>query len=265
MQSHSGNDKKFQLGFEEQQAPYESASQNARVLTEGWMRRWAFCPACGHEEIAQFANNRPAADFGCPHCSEQYELKSKKGAFGNKVVDGAYDALCKRLSSDENPNFAFMDYRATERSVANLFVVPKQFVRPEIIEKRKPLAITARRAGWIGCNIRLNQIPISGKIFVVREGLPIDKRIVLEQWRRTLFLREEKPAARGWLIEVMGCCDAIGKQEFSLNDVYRFETHLSALYPGNNNVRAKIRQQLQVLRDGGYLEFLSRSGNYRLL
>jgi len=24
---------------------------------------------------------------------------------------------------------------------------------PEIIERRKPLAITARRAGWIGCNI----------------------------------------------------------------------------------------------------------------
>lgn len=264
MQTQGGNKGRMGLGFEEQQAPYESASQNARVLTEGWMRRWAFCPACGHEEIAQFANNRPAADFSCPHCSEQYELKSTKGAFGSKVVDGAYETLCKRLTSDENPNFAFMNYSATERSVRNLFVVPKQFVRPEIIEKRKPLAPTARRAGWVGCNIRLSQIPISGKIFVVRDALPIDKHIVAKQWQRTLFLREEKPAARGWLIDVMRCCDAIGTQEFSLADVYNFEAKLTSKYPENNNVRAKIRQQLQDLRDGGYLEFLG-GGFYRKL
>lgn len=264
MHTQGGRKNTINLGFEEQQTPYESAAQNARVLTEGWMRRWAFCPACGHEEISQFANNRPAADFSCPHCLEQYELKSTKGVFGNKVVDGAYESLCKRLSSDENPNFAFMNYSATERAVQNLFVVPKQFVRPEVIERRKPLAPTARRAGWVGCNIRLNQIPLSGKIFVIRDGQIMDRRIVLEQWRRTLFLREEKPAARGWLIDVMGCCDAIDKQEFSIEDVYRFESALSALYPDNNNVRAKIRQQLQVLRDGGYLEFLG-GGQYRKL
>lgn len=263
MQVQGSRKGRFDLGFEEQQTPYESASQNARVLTEGWMRRWAFCPACGHEAFSQFANNRPAADFSCPNCAEQYELKSTKGSFGNKVVDGAYDSLCRRLSSDDNPNFAFMNYSTATNAVRNLFVVPKQFVRPEIVEKRKPLAATARRAGWIGCNINIGQIPASGKIFVVRDGLEVDRRIVLEQWRRTLFLRDEKPAARGWLIDVMGCCDAIGKNEFTLEQVYSFEQHLSALYPGNKNVRAKIRQQLQMLRDGGYLEFVG-GGKYRL-
>lgn len=264
MQSQGSNKDRINLGFEEQQAPYESASQNARVLTEGWMRRWAFCPACGHQEIAQFENNRPAADFSCPNCAEQYELKSTKGSFGRKVVDGAYETLCKRLLSDENPNFAFMNYTATARAVRNLFVVPKQFVRPDIIEKRKPLAPTARRAGWVGCNIKIDQIPSSGKIFVIRDGLEVERHVVLEQWRRTLFLRDENPAARGWLIDVMGCCDDIGKEYFSIEDIYRFEARLSALYPGNNNVRAKIRQQLQVLRDGGYLEFQGR-GHYRKL
>jgi Dam-replacing HTH domain len=42
-----------------------------------------------------------------------------------------------------------------------------------------------------------------------------------------------------------------------------FEPRLAALYPGNNNVRPKIRQQLQVLRDRGWLEFLGR-GRYRV-
>ena len=77
------------------------------------------------------------------------------------------------------------------------------------------------------------------------------------------ILKDERTEARGWLIEVMRCVEAIGNVEFSLDDVYAFEAHLSALYPENRHVRQKIRQQLQVLRDHGYLDFLSR-GYYRL-
>jgi type II restriction enzyme len=61
----------------------------------------------------------------------------------------------------------------------------------------------------------------------------------------------------------MKCVDAIGKHDFQLDDVYAFEAELSRLYPENRHVRQKIRQQLQVLRDRGYLDFVSR-GYYRL-
>jgi type II restriction enzyme len=47
-----------------------------------------------------------------------------------------------------------------------------------------------------------------------------------------------------------------------LADVYAFEPRLAALYPGNSHVRPKIRQQLQVLRDKGWLAFNGR-GTYR--
>ena len=103
----------------------------------------------------------------------------------------------------------------------------------EIIEKRKPLAATARRAGWTGCNILLSQIPTSGKIYFVRDGISQSKNDVLSQWKRTLFLRKEDAEARGWLIEVMKCVESIGRKEFDLNDVYRFEAQLSQLYPNN--------------------------------
>jgi len=148
-------------------------------------------------------------------------------------------------------------------SVLNLFVVPKHFFVREIIEERKPLASTARRAGWIGSNILLNEIPASGKIFIVRDGKPESKETVLAKWRKTLFLRDEGIEARGWLVEVMKCIEAIGKPDFQIDDVYAFEAELSRLYPGNQNVRPKIRQQLQLLRDRGYLDFVSR-GYYRL-
>jgi type II restriction enzyme len=61
----------------------------------------------------------------------------------------------------------------------------------------------------------------------------------------------------------MKCVELIGRKEFELQDVYAFESRLKVLYPNNRHVREKIRQQLQVLRDHGYLEFVSR-GFYRL-
>jgi type II restriction enzyme len=60
----------------------------------------------------------------------------------------------------------------------------------------------------------------------------------------------------------MKCVEDIGKTEFDLSEVYAFETRLSGLYPMNQHVRQKIRQQLQVLRDCGFIEFLGR-GHYR--
>ncbi|WP_297015837.1 hypothetical protein [uncultured Dialister sp.] len=44
--------------------------------------------------------------------------------------------------------------------------------------------------------------------------------------------------------------------------MYRFEERLQILHPDNHTIRAKIRQQLQLLRDRGLLEFVS-PGVYR--
>jgi len=61
----------------------------------------------------------------------------------------------------------------------------------------------------------------------------------------------------------MNCIDALNKKEFSLKDVYKFEQDLFVLHPENKNIKPKIRQQLQFLRDKGYLEFIA-PGEYRL-
>jgi predicted Rdx family selenoprotein len=253
----------MKLGFEETQTPYTSGSQSARAWTERWVRDWVYCPNCGGAKITPFPNNSPLADFYCLSCNEEYELKSQKSRFGNKVLDGAFQTKCDRLAASNNPNLFLLNYNLKELSVVNLLIVPKHFFVRDIIEERKPLAVTARRAGWIGSNILLNRIPASGKIHIIRNGLLQPKELVLAEWKKTLFLREEGLEARGWLIEVMKCVEAIGKQEFDINDVYAFEARLGDLYPNNQYIKQKIRQQLQVLRDRGYLDFVSR-GYYRL-
>lgn len=256
------DDPPLNLGFEEAQAIFVSASQNARVLTEGWVGANLFCPSCGASALRAFPNNSPVADFACDQCGEQYELKAKKGRLGPKVVDGAYSAMTRRLAAQDNPSLLALSYDRSRTQVTDLIVVPKHFFTEAIIEPRKPLALTARRAGWQGCNILIGAVPEAGRIPLIIDRAAVPKSIVLERWRQTLFLREARASARGWLLDVMKSVEALGKPEFTLDEVYAFEVRLSALYPGNNNVRPKIRQQLQVLRDAGWLRFVGR-GVYR--
>ena len=190
-------------------------------------------------------------------------MKGQKATLGAKVVDGAFRTMTQRLASANNPNLMLLNYSVVS-GVRNLFVVPKHFFVQEIIEERKPLAATARRAGWIGCNILLSRVPDLGKIFIVRDAVVVERQSVLEQWRKTAFLRDESAAARSWLLNVLKCVEDFGTTEFTLAEVYAFETRLSGLYPMNRHVRQKIRQQLQVLRDSGALLFLG-NGRYRRL
>jgi len=251
----------FDLGLSKN---YKSSSQKIRVLTENWVNRSVFCPNCGKANIERYPNNQPVADFYCSNCKEDYELKSKKDNLGTKIVDGAYNTMIQRLKSKNNPNFFFLNYNLSNFEVQNFLIIPKHFFVPEIIEKRKPLSDNARRAGWTGCNILLKSIPETGKIFFVKNKIVEPKNKVLDNWQKTLFLREEKEiSAKGWLLDIMRCVDELNKKEFILDDVYNFEDELTKLHPENNHIKDKIRQQLQVLRDKGYLSFIG-NGKYKL-
>ena len=243
---------------------YTSRSQKIRVLSERWVSDQLRCPACDAPRIRPYANNSRIADFRCDRCAETFELKSHKGRLGRKIVDGAYAAMIERLTGGTNPNFLLLQYHPERQAVVNLVLLPKHFFVPAIIEQRRPLSPSARRAGWVGCNIRLGDIPDAGKIHLIRDGQPAPQQGVLDQWQAMAFLRDSKTVqSRGWVLSVLRCIERLPTPEFSLLDVYRFEAELVAQFPGNQNVRPKIRQQLQVLRDQGYLEFLG-NGAYRI-
>jgi len=243
---------------------YSSPSQKARVLTENWVDNQAYCPNCGNLNIERYGNNKPVVDFFCQNCKEDYELKSKKETIGNKIVDGAYRTMIGRLQGSDNPSLFLLNYDLQNLEVLNFLVIPKHFFTPEIIEKRKPLSSSARRAGWVGCNILLRGIPQTGKIFFVKNHRVEPKDKVIAEWQKTLFLREEKEtSAKGWLLDIMNCVEKLGNKEFSLDEAYTFESILSKKHPENKHIKAKVRQQLQILRDKGYLEFVDR-GKYKL-
>lgn len=243
---------------------YTSKSQKIRVMSEAWTEAEVICPACGNA-LKSAPNNSKVFDFFCTKCTEEYELKSNAKSLEKKVSDGSYDSMISRLNALQSPHFFFMGYDITRYEVKNFFVVPSYFLRPASIEKRKPLSASARRAGWVGCNILLDKIPEVGRISYVKDGLFTQSYSVMDAWKKTAFLAEAKSIeSRGWTIDVLRCVERIGQTEFSLEQVYKFETELAKHHPNNNFVKDKIRQQLQVLRDRGFVEFASR-GKYRLV
>jgi len=169
--------------------------------------------------------------------------------------------MIERINSNQNPNFFFLTY-TKQWAVNNFLIIPKQFFTTDIIIKRKPLDQTARRAGWVGCNIDISNVVEAGKIFIIKNSNLIDKKIVETSFNKTLFLREKNVGSKGWIIDIMTCVDSIKKEQFSLDEVYKFEDKLKLKYPNNNFIKDKIRQQLQTLRDKGIIEFIGR-GNYK--
>lgn len=250
------------LGLAEPTAVYRSGTQKARHLTEGWMAEHGFCPNCDADRLPALPNNAPVGDFRCAACGEEYELKAGQGAVGGVLPAGAWGAMQQRLAAANNPSLFVMGYDPEARRVRDLIVVPRQFFTAAIIRPRPPLGPNARRAGWQGCTIRLCDVPDAGRILLIRSGVPVPQAEVRDRWRSTLFLRDATAPARGWLAAVMKAVEGVGRDDFTLEDVYAQEATLAALYPGNNNVRPKIRQQLQALRDRGWLTFDGR-GRYR--
>lgn len=142
-------------------------------------------------------------------------------------------------------------------------MVPRFVFTESVIEKRAPLSASARRHGWLGCNIVLANLPEDARIPLVVDGEILEPGKARRQYERLRPLQEIRLEARGWTLDVLNVVRKLGRREFTLAEVYQFADELAQLHPRNRYVEEKIRQQLQRLRNFGFLEFLGR-GHYRL-
>lgn len=243
---------------------YNNKSQQARVLTEDWFARNMYCPICGNPRIRHAEPNAPVKDYVCDNCKAQFELKSKHSnddKFTGIVNDGVYRTMIERITSLDNPSFFFLHY--DQNRVNNLIIVPRTFFVPKVIEKRNPLRKGAQRQGWTGCNIIMKDIPKAAKIEIIVNGEERPKEEVIDEYNRVYALQSKTIKDRGWIFDIVKCIDELDNQ-FTLKDMYGFSDRLSELHSENHNIKAKIRQQLQILRDKKFIEF-EGNGKYKRL
>lgn len=233
--------------------PFKSASQSARVISEHWAANNLFCPNCPSNQLSATPTNTQAIDFICPDCSALFQLKNKASRIGECIPDAGYNAMVKSINSGRVPNLLILHYDRTTWTAKNLMLVPHYAFSVSAIQKRKPLAETARRAGWVGCNILLRNIPRSARINVIVDSTFLEPSSVRNCYDRLRPLEKLSPVQRGWTIDMLRLIQAQGWIEFTTNQAYSCEDTLKSLYPSNKHIKEKIRQQLQVLRDQGLL------------
>jgi len=241
---------------------YKSGSQIARRITEAWAGDNLFCASCDCKNIDTAPCNTKATDFVCPNCNAHYQLKAGKGWSEHRVPDAGYFAMIEAIRSDRTPNLLVMQY-TSDWNIRNLMLVPSFFFNESAIEKRKPLSVNARRAGWIGCNILLSAIAPEGKIRIVESGRVNPVGSIREHYEKLRPLTEITAKIRGWTLDVLRLVRDLNKPMFRLDEIYSKEIALQVLHPNNKNIRAKIRQQLQVLRDLDFIRFVG-NGTYEL-
>jgi type II restriction enzyme len=239
---------------------YKAGSQIARVISEDWCKRELYCAACSSDRLSPSKANTPAIDFVCTECDQCFQLKSFKTWNQKKIPDAAYDSMLRAIRSDRVPNLLVLQYSA-DWLIKNLLLIPRAFFAETVIEKRPALGPKARRAGWVGCNILLDRIPRDGKIPVVTNGVTVAEDQVRAEFSRIRKLAEVPPSVRGWTLDVLAAVRKLAKSRFTLQELYELEPYLQDIHPRNRNVRPKMRQQLQVLRDLGLIDFTS-PGNY---
>jgi len=241
---------------------YASPTQKVRVVTEAWGEKNLFCLNCSSDTLLRSAPNKQAIDYECPQCDAPFQLKSRSSSLAAKILDASYQAMERAIREGRTPNLLALHYDPTLWRVVNLIVIPRFAYSLSAIEKRRPLGDNARRAGWVGCNILLTSIPPDARIAVVKDGAVADREVLREQYARLRPLEKAAHEQRGWTLDVLNVVRRLGRAEFSLADVYASAAHLARLHPANRYIEPKIRQQLQVLRDLGLVEFLGR-GRYR--
>lgn len=91
---------------------------------------------------------------------------------------------------------------------------------------------------------------------MIRDGIEIEIKDVLHCYDKVRKLQTNNLNLRGWMMDVLSCVNKMRSETFTLQDIYQYTDFLAKKHSQNRNIEAKIRQQLQFLRDKGFIKFV---------
>jgi hypothetical protein len=138
-------------------ARYASRSQVARVAIETWAARNVLCWRCNRALIPAPPNTH-LLDAVCASGEHEVQIKAFAGIAGERVSGAAFEPMRKRLSEGALPDYLLISYDRPREVVVLAEYVDGEAVGSERVAGRRPLAATARRAGWIGAVIDLRDL-----------------------------------------------------------------------------------------------------------
>ena len=138
---------------------YSSKSQVARVMMETWAEMNLYCLGCSSDRLKRLPANTPLSDFSCPSCEREYQLKAKDGRFAGIVPGAEYKTMVAAARAGTVPEYILAEYDTRWSMLVWVRALPGSRIDPDRVIARNPLRETAKRKGWVGCNINVAGIP----------------------------------------------------------------------------------------------------------
>ena len=140
-------------------AHFKSKTQIARLVLETWAEFNLFCLNCESDELVRLAANTPVADFECGVCKARYQLKGKDGRFSSLIPGAAYGPTIEAVRTGSCPHYMLVEYDRRFETVVFCVAIRGSLITEERVLARARLKETAKRAGWVGCSVRVDHLP----------------------------------------------------------------------------------------------------------
>lgn len=160
---------------------FDSRAQVARIVLETWAEYNLFCLSCDSDSLVRLSANTPVADFECAKCSEQYQVKGKDGRFGPTITGAAYAPLLNAIRGGACPSYILIEYDRRYSTVVFGSAIRGSLITADRVLRRTPLAVTAKRAGWVGSNLHIAGLP---QVALV-EPQVVDPSAARAEWQRS--------------------------------------------------------------------------------
>jgi len=152
---------------------YKNKSQIARATTEPWVAANVACPECGGT-LSEYRGSMKGKDVYCESCGADFQIKSSSKPFKKSIVGAEYSTTLNSVKADNSPSFMLLHYNMSNMMVVDFQIIHRSAINEDNVIPRKPLSKTARRAGWQGCFINIDNVSQSAKTDVVKGGVIIN-------------------------------------------------------------------------------------------
>jgi type II restriction enzyme len=147
---------------------WKSESRIVGEACEYYIKSNIKCVRCNDNNFEKCKTNEQSKDLICISCNQKFQVKAKsatqkqvnhiKNKNKFKTIGGEYSTTLKNIN--EQIDYFIILYEKQTYKIINILYIKNENINSDCIIPRKPLSITAKRAGWQGCNILFDNIQI---------------------------------------------------------------------------------------------------------
>ena len=145
-----------------------TSKQQLGAKGERAVREKVSCPRCGRvRHLTPLQANFPCADLICKFCGflaqvKTYTLKTPSNALPTRIPGAGWKVQHEQIMAGIYHGLYLVGYRG--KRLVRIDYVPAHILQgsPDVFEPRRALSAKAKRAGWLGFEYNIEQLPTIG-------------------------------------------------------------------------------------------------------